>query len=402
MKKNIELELIKLAVKGVVSGENSSEILGIIKSHSLDWRSLSGLIAYHELAPLIYFSIKDYADYLPIGFKNSILNAFNYTFIDNSLKVEQFEEVSRLLMNNKIQAFPIKGIYFILDLYANMPFSRPMVDIDILIREEDLDSALLAMEKSGYLLGLHGYDKFYWRKQYHIELYRGDGGTRSSGVEVHWALDYKKYNKMDIELIINRKKSFAFEGKIINILSPEDNLISLALHQRRFGKSFCMKYLLDVFLILKKYPLLDVQYINYCCRRYGISSSLYFLLEETNYFTQTDIADHLLLEVKVDPIKRTIFKRVIENNMNSVFLYKKMKINFLKLHFLIYDNYFVPFHYILTMPVEQFAKFYDLKLGNKFTGIFYHLRLLYILIRAYCEIIRKILNQIKRLVFNRV
>ncbi|GAH08239.1 unnamed protein product, partial [marine sediment metagenome] len=159
--------------------------------------------------------------------------------------------------------------------------------------------------------------------------------------------------------------------------SPEDTLFSLALHQRRFGKVFCLKYVLDTALIMQKYKdTFDWCYVGKACEKYRLSSCLYFLLLQVKIFLGEDFSGESE-KLSVAGIKKTMMRKFISRYIFSFSLGQKVRNNYLKSHFLLYDSFIEPVRYIMDIPLEQFAKYYGLKTYDKNTERLYRFRFLY-------------------------
>jgi hypothetical protein len=164
------------------------------------------------------------------------------------------------------------------------------------------------------------------------------------------------------------------------LLSPEDTLFVLALHQRHFGKSLSLKYACDTALLLNKYGQgMDWDYVLNQSEKNKTRASLFFTLYQAKFWLNTAIPEKIWRDLskkipRREKIKKFTAKNTFSVNKNSQNLY-------LKTFFLLYDTIYEPIIYILNIPLEQFAKFYDLKPYTKKTAFLYHFRMLYILFR---------------------
>ena len=108
-------------------------------------------------------------------------------------------------------------------------------------------------------------------------------------------------------------------------------------------------------------------------------SSLFFLLWQVRLLSDTSVPEYVYKQLKLPALKRTAIRRFIETNtfagIDSEGSNKKL---YLKSHFLLYDTLREPVNYILNIPREQFAMFYNLRPYDKKTDFFYKNRLFYI------------------------
>lgn len=143
-----------------------------------------------------------------------------------------------------------------------------------------------------------------------------------------------------------------------------------------------MKYILDTAVILNKYKeTLDWDYVRKMCREYRLSSCLYFLLLQTKILLNPEDFTEGPETLKVPCYKKMIMGRFIASNIYGFNLGGKVKDNYLKSHFLLYDSFIEPILYILNIPLEQFAKYYGLRPYEKKTRVFYKFRFFYSLWR---------------------
>ena len=280
---------------------------------------------------------------------------------------------------------PIKGFSFSEKYYKKYGF-RPLVDIDLLIKEEELPRGVHLLETLGYKKILSKGKEEYWRKnQCHLEFLK-DASDNRTPLDLHWALDLKG----DIlPSVWQRIKKINMADITAPGPSLEDTIFSLSLHQRRFGKILNLKYVCDMGLILKDASLIDWGYIFKTAREGQFKSCLFFLLAQAQSVLDIDLAKYLG-GLKVPLWKRLlIFKfikrfscRSFKNDPKAYYLY-------LLCHFLLYDNIKEPVKYIINIPEEQFAKFYKLPLYETRTGRLYKIRFFYIAYRLMIDWLRK-------------
>jgi hypothetical protein len=190
---------------------------------------------------------------------------------------------------------------------------------------------------------------------------------------------------MVLDELWDRTKEIDADGKKIKLLSAEDALFSLALHNRRFGKSLNIKYAVDLILLLNKYaPQFDWDYVLSRCRKYSLCAPVFFSLYQAEFLSDLNIPEYVLKELKIPRWKKILIQRFIEKNTFPLKI-KTLSLNknlYLKSHFLLYDSLWEPVSYILNIPQEQFAKYYCLKPYTKKTTFLYRNRLFYMLFKV--------------------
>jgi hypothetical protein len=288
---------------------------------------------------------------------------------------EAFEKAGIIIL-------PIKGLALLKDIYIDKPI-RPMTDIDLLVKEESLTKAEEIFCDLGYRKELYALKEDYWRnKQCHITFYKRED-EKLPFVELHWSIDFKRNNRSILSELWSRTREIKGDGKIIQLLSPEDTLFSLALHNRRFGRTLCLKNTYDLALVLKNYTsTFDWDYCLSMSKRYNMCSTTFFILYQVKLFLGINIPDFVWGKLNRSIWKRKIIRRFIEKNTFLSDLERRGRDLYLKSHFLLYDNFWEPIRYIFNIPEEQFAKFYGLEPYDKKTNFLYKNRLFYILFKG--------------------
>lgn len=384
-----EAKIIQLAMRQAAGQRYRAEINRLLSSGSADWAKLKDLLGYHEIAALFYSVLKDDMHLLPKEISGLLSNTFYQTLKDNLQKLKQFQSVNQAFEKEGIRLAALKGLALLTQLYEHLPV-RPMVDMDILIGEEDYEKGTGTLEGIGYKKELLGLKESYWRKeQCHLTFVKHGEGKTGNILEAHWSLDFKRNGRQALGESWQRTNNIGTEFGRMAVLSPEDTLFSLALHQRRFGKAFCLKYVLDIAFLLKKYAgNFDWDYFLSACRRYGLSSCAGFLLLQGKLFLNSGLFDYGLEKIDLPRSKKAIMERFIDSNLASLGLSEKIKETYLKSHFLLYDTYSEPVKYILNIPLEQFAKFHSLRPYEARTRRLYLLRFIYIPLCSWIALLK--------------
>ncbi len=386
-----EFEVIKYLTKEVVYGRYKEHLINFLTSTKLEWEKLKFMLLYNELASFLYIILKNNSLSLPFDFLSFLKNVY---YRDLFRYIVLFNELLTILdaANKKsILIIPIKGFSIGEEYYKKFGF-RPLSDIDLLIKEEELEKGIKLLCELGYEKNFFGAKESYWRnKQCHINfLKRNKNG--SILVELHWSLDFKRDNKYALSCLWKRLKKVKIKDKEIFVMAPEDTLFSLALHQRRFGKVFNLKYICDVGIILEKEKL-NWEYIIEAAYRERIKASLYFLLYQTQIILDKDLSKYLK-KLRISSWHKRLISCVIRKYTKSFITPFNLKYVYTICHFLLYDNILYPIKYVFTVPQEQFAKFYHLPFYTPTTERLYKLRYLYIPYKTVKELLdRKIFKR---------
>ncbi|MCM8824423.1 MAG: nucleotidyltransferase family protein [Candidatus Omnitrophica bacterium] len=369
---NAERKFINFIIDRITNHNIDEDIKELPFSH-IDWNVFKNLVFYHELAPFVYLVSKDYGSFIPKDLFWLLKQCYYCAVVHCENLMREFLFIDKIFKDNQILAIPLKGIALLFDLYSQIPL-RPMLDIDILVKEEYFPKAEKIIMDMGYSKDLHGLTEKYWReKQCHLAFRKLD-----KVVELHWDIDYKKDNLSILPLLWKRIRKVRTDSIDVNLLSCEDTFLSLALHQRRFGKALCLKNVIDAILLLHKYNAsFDWDYVVKVSKMKNIQHTIFFLLAQMEVVSENSLYKLIMKDLNISPLKRYLIQKLIEKNTFSPFLNSRIKSLYLKSHFLLYDNFIFPIKYILGIPKEQFAAYFDLEIDAKSTHLFYRNRLFY-------------------------
>jgi hypothetical protein len=281
---------------------------------------------------------------------------------------------------------PIKGISFLTDIYRDQPF-RPMADIDILVKEEELTKARGILSSLGYEVDLGGLREEYWLKK-HCELtFLNKKQNRSGTVDVHFSLDAKRSKAFVLPKLWTRTREIFMDGHAFRLLSQEDQLFCLALHQRRFGgKGFCLKNVFDLAMILEKSGnTFDWDYVIREMQTWKMRAAVFFILLQAKTLFDAIVPKSAWKRMSVPHHQKWIAKKLMEKHSLSFYSFDENKKLYLRIQFVLFDGLWKTISNLINIPLEQFAKFFSLKPYEKKTKLFYRLRFFYILFKFFRE-----------------
>jgi hypothetical protein len=353
-----------------------------------DWFRVKEYLIYHELGPIAYCLFEQQSNALSAEIFELLKNCYEFCLRRNQCLWQEFINLHNCFEQEGVLVVPIKGIALLKDVYDS--FLRPMADIDLLVKEEDYRRAEEIMQNQGYKKILYGRREGYWRnKQCHIAFKKED-----ILCDLHWQLDFKQ-RQSQLPLLFRRLRRISLDNVALTWLSPEDTFFSLVLHQRRFGKMLCLKSVLDIALLLKKYCLdFDWDYVLTETGRGRMCSSVYFCLAQIQLLLGFSLPKEIkrFFKSNLPGYKRFLIKRLIKNYTfpKKGFSIKQL---YLKTHFLLYDSLWESIDYILHIPLEQFASFYGLSPYERKTQVFYQNRFFYILYNKCLSFFKKIIRK---------
>ncbi len=234
----------------------------------LQWTEFLASAFWHGVAPLVYRNLKDLSESLivPPEVMEQLKEAYYATLARNMLLYAELEGVLESFHEEGIKVILLKGAALAKTVYSDIGM-RPMGDIDIMVRLEDLLRAERRLSELGYVF--HGGNTPEWWREnyYHIGYIRPEQSVK---IELHWHIT----SKTDIARIHDPdsrvpeglwKKACHREPFRDNVcvLSPKDALHHLCIHflKHRFPYSHnhiftsrgALRQISDVIHLLKQY-----------------------------------------------------------------------------------------------------------------------------------------------------
>lgn len=375
-----EARLLLLLAKNILEAQKG-DLAGYFRKNAVDWKRFKGASVFHELAPFFYPELKEAAEFIPADVREFLRQAYYHTFARSQKMWREFLALAEVFEKKGLSVVPIKGMAGLVDIYRERPF-RVMADIDVLIREEEIGAVKEVLAGRGYASALGGLKEAYWLEK-HCELTFYKKGEPP--LDVHFGLDFKRSGTPALPRLWERTQTVSIEGRKLRLLSPEDQLFSLALHERRYGgKMFCLKNVFDLAMILKKYGAgFDWDYVLREARDGHMRTTVFFILLQAEIFFEAAVPASVWERLRISGVRRRAITSLVRGHTFDPASAGQAKELFLKSHFLLFDGFWEPFAYFLNIPIEQFAKYYDLKPYAKRAQFLYRLRFLYMPYRYF-------------------
>lgn len=329
--------------------EHLSRIHKILKTQ-LDWGYVLKKSKQEAVACLIYHHLQKclLEKYLPSG----ILEQFRLLYYSNSVRNTLIAKEVKGLLNafnqNKTGVILLRGIYLAEVIYQNIAL-RPMADIDLLVKKDDLLNACKLLEYIGYARIARADDILKSGLAYSLTFRKKDP---SSGiiflVDLHWNILTSTWmmsllsEGLDMQKVWSEARTKQLADTPALVLSCRYNLIHLCLHA--FSHSFNRLIILtDIVESIRYYQdKLNADEIVSEAREQGVSD----ILSYTLYYAFRRIDSGSLREIKA-----LIFKN--HTHSNKLLYFMQRSLNFHGLPCLIYilmqDNIFRAIRYIIRI-----------------------------------------------------
>lgn len=253
-----ELKLLIQLVK------SKNELKDIDQLQNIDWRLFLDLVHHHRCQPIIYLKLKDMPQTIvPL----EIIQALQQTYTKNTFKMLQLsgemEQISKLFAENEVKTLFLKGPALAHHLYGDISL-RTSKDLDVLVRETDLDKVDALLLASGYVKdGAPSLLNGTKRKTHHIEYVHSQ---KKIQIEIHWRLHNPPVKEPSFDELWQRKSRSALTSSPVFFLGEEDLFLHLVVHGARHGW-FRLRWLVDMDKVFQK--KLDYQQVKVLMKKLG-------------------------------------------------------------------------------------------------------------------------------------
>lgn len=248
-----------------------SEVRAQSERSAEDWIAFRQLAMRENVAPLLYASLRG-RGILPPSVEGDLASAYFHTAARNTLMLRQLEELLIRLDAAHVPAIALKGAALVESVYGNAAV-RPMVDLDLLVKEQDVPAALACMRDAGFS-ALHP-------RGYKAEIIHQNPAPGSPPVELHWNLFVPPYFSYALPMAWFWETAIPVEtdtGQSIMVLGPEAQLLHLCghlyVHHWAPGDSPRLLWLHDVAELIVASPQLDWGRVIEVARQGGLVTSL--------------------------------------------------------------------------------------------------------------------------------
>jgi hypothetical protein len=213
--------------------------LGARVQRRVDWDALLAAARLHGLLPLLYERLAEVGgDRIPPDVIAHLRGAYYANLLRNQRLGAELAEVIGALRPEGVEAIVLKGGALAWTVYAN-PAQRPMADLDLLVRPEEMDCAGTVLGSLGFRLPA-SYPvhlvPFQQRFGSGLEWQRSREG-RMTRLDVHHHLAgihlFRDVFPVEFGALWAPARPLAVDGREAWQLSAEDTLIHLCLHLAR-------------------------------------------------------------------------------------------------------------------------------------------------------------------------
>jgi hypothetical protein len=246
-----ENQLLTACAAPRVSPEKIRELI----RPDLNWHFILDRAAELGIAPLTYSHLKisGQESSIPPEILNELRSRRRDSAVTAIRQSAKLKEILWGLRSKQIPAIVMKGAALGELLYESAGL-RPMLDVDLMIRNEDLDAATKVLVELGYSCD-ESYQEAGWYKSHHHHLAPFVSSDRSVVVELHYELASPQANlAIATDALWQRARPFQIASDAAMILAPEDLLLGICAHvaiSKRFVKS--LRDLAEIAAVIERY-----------------------------------------------------------------------------------------------------------------------------------------------------
>ena len=306
-RRQVAREILIRCIRSVTNPEKDAGILEVIGKEP-DWDYLITLSDFQSVTPMVAHMLlqDEYSQYVPEPYQERLMRILHDNINKHIILSEELVKILAVLHQSEIEVIALKGSVLAKQLYVN-PEIRPISDIDILIREQDIPKTEKIILEAGYNFSN---DKHDIKHPFHRVFFKQS--QLPIMLEAHWDLDDSRITDFPVTDIWNRSQEREFQHNKLRVLSPEDTLIYLSSNLFR-DNGQQLRYVCDITaLIIKHKNNINWNYLTNQTRLLGINTQTYYALKWAHEICEAPLPNELIQSMKPPFFRR----RLIEFLMN--------------------------------------------------------------------------------------
>lgn len=278
-----------------------------------DWESLVDRALRFKVGGLFYREIKSRnfpTELIPVGARNRLRDAYRNLATMNTSLFFDVLKVLKSLADNQLPVIALKGLSLAKNIYGDIAL-RPMSDMDLLVKEEDL-------VRAGRILLTLGYKPYFsaWENMlktyHHLPPFTNKSGAM---IELHWNIVTPDSPiKVDLDGLWERACLIKVDNVEVRAFSPEDLFLHLCIHACVHLQTgidlipFC-----DIAGLIKtSADKIDWQIVIERATRWGGHKCVYLMLLLVRELLGAAPPDKIMSEIKPDDYQSVFFDEALE------------------------------------------------------------------------------------------
>ncbi len=284
-----ESKLLLYCAQAEISEVLRDKVTRLIKL-PINWEDVLESASWHGIVPLLYNNLKGIQErhVIPEEVMDRLKSTYHGNLARNMYLYTELKRVLEVFLERGVEVIILKGAALAKTVYGDIGL-RPMCDIDLLVRKEDLTNVEDIMTGLDYPFKDNNPAERYGEDNHHTRFFNQENNVL---IEIHWHISCNTHptriRNIDsdiIEMWWEGAKAIEISGVKSLMLCPEDLIIHLCLHfiKHRFLGGFNYECALiqvcDIYQVLKQYRD-EIDWVSLKCKtgKYGIERHVYTTL----------------------------------------------------------------------------------------------------------------------------
>ena len=236
------------------SSANNKNLLQQLLCEDINWEIVQRLSNLHLVTPIVYHVLKDldHENKIPKTILQILKGTYKQTVMRNLGLFSTLNSVLRVFNENEISVILLKGAALADDLYNNIGL-RHMSDIDVLVKQNQMDEVNTALSK----VGCRPEPLYQWHIQRNIRI--NYINKRSQRLQVHWEVLHgdsfsQNFLPLPSDILWQNTMPITYDTQSALSLEHTINALYLCLHTAKHSmQDIYLAKFLDIALFIKKY-----------------------------------------------------------------------------------------------------------------------------------------------------
>ncbi len=287
MYKRAEADFLLYCLRRETDGAESSEWF------DLDWEVVYHLAVRQGVAPLLSQRLSALkGHHIPDHIEKRLKDEYVQSAARSFILQQEAAGIFSAFAEKGIPVIALKGIDLAERVYDD-PALRPMSDLDLMVKKEDLSAAWNLLESLGYQKSR---ETILQGEHHHLpQMVRGG----SFPVEIHWSISRKPLPyQVDSESLWGRARGLDFFGTQPFVFSPEDLLLHLCIHASNHMFDCELRHLFDIRETLRRFiPEFDWKAFVARAWEWEAAKAVYVALRLAEDLTGAAVPDDVMLHL---------------------------------------------------------------------------------------------------------
>jgi hypothetical protein len=297
MSRSPEWAFLLASAKTSLTGEDSRRVEQELVHPSLDWAYMGERACQHGIASLVYHNLRRMAGPgMPLQeVLDALKEEYYRTAMRNTLLYRELREVLNTLKEKGIEVIILKGAALAEIVYHNRTL-RPMGDIDLLIRKEELAGVEDWLSRLGYCLYKSRNEKELLAEHHYHWVFTKREATP---IEIHWNLRHAEGPlRIDVDGLWKRAVPATVAEVETLVLCPEDLLLHLCLHTCRHQLAWLRPFC-DIAETVREFgEVIDWEQVRTRAFQWRINKYVYLTLRLTKELLGAGVPESVLESLK--------------------------------------------------------------------------------------------------------